>query len=51
MTNGVKCVSALQTCSTYKGTATGCSAYIGSDGYCTGTSTTVEANCVPKVCD
>ncbi|CAK67723.1 unnamed protein product (macronuclear) [Paramecium tetraurelia] len=51
VTNGVKCVSALQNCNTYKGTATACSNYIGLDGYCTGTSTTVEANCAPKVCD
>ncbi|CAD8055987.1 unnamed protein product [Paramecium sonneborni] len=51
VTNGVKCVSSLPTCSTYKGISTGCNAYIGSDGYCTGISTTVEANCIPKTCD
>ncbi|CAK77691.1 unnamed protein product, partial (macronuclear) [Paramecium tetraurelia] len=28
-----------------------CAGYIGTDGYCKGTSTTTEAACAPKVCD
>lgn len=47
----MKCVNALSACSIYKGTATSCGVYIGSDGYCTGNSTTVDANCFPKTCD
>nr|CAA59447.1 alpha-51D-immobilization antigen [Paramecium tetraurelia] len=50
-TNGKACVSALSACNTYKGTATTCAVYIGTDGYCKGTSTTTEAACAPKVCD
>ncbi|CAK67224.1 unnamed protein product (macronuclear) [Paramecium tetraurelia] len=50
-TNGKTCVSALSACNTYKGTATTCAVYIGTDGYCKGTSTTTEAACAPKVCD
>ncbi|CAD8211577.1 unnamed protein product [Paramecium octaurelia] len=50
-TNGKTCVSALSACNTYKGTATTCAVYIGTDGYCKGTSTTTEASCAPKVCD
>ncbi|CAD8113351.1 unnamed protein product [Paramecium primaurelia] len=50
-TNGKTCVSALTACNTYKGTATTCAVYIGTDGYCKGTSTTTEASCLPKVCD
>ncbi|CAK61922.1 unnamed protein product (macronuclear) [Paramecium tetraurelia] len=30
---------------------TTCAVYIGTDGYCKGTSTTTEAACAPKVCD
>ncbi|CAD8175771.1 unnamed protein product [Paramecium pentaurelia] len=50
-TNGKTCVSSLTACNTYKGTATTCAVYIGTDGYCKGTSTTTEASCLPKVCD
>ncbi|CAK89346.1 unnamed protein product (macronuclear) [Paramecium tetraurelia] len=50
-TNGKACVSSLSACNTYKGTATTCAVYIGTDGYCKGTSTTAEAACAPKVCD
>ncbi|CAD8194464.1 unnamed protein product [Paramecium octaurelia] len=50
-TNGKTCVSTLSACNTYKGTATTCAVYIGTDGYCKGTSTTTEATCAPKVCD
>ncbi|CAD8176792.1 unnamed protein product [Paramecium pentaurelia] len=38
-------------CNTYKGTATICAVYIGTNGYCKGTSTTSETFCLPKVCD
>ncbi|CAK67226.1 unnamed protein product (macronuclear) [Paramecium tetraurelia] len=51
ITNGKTCVSALQACDTYKGTAITCAVYIGTDGYCKGTSETNEASCQPKVCD
>lgn len=50
MTNGIACTSAKGLCSGYKGTITTCAAYIGSDGYCKGTSTT-EAACVLKPCE
>ncbi|CAD8212117.1 unnamed protein product [Paramecium pentaurelia] len=49
-TNGKTCVSQLTACNTYKGTATTCAVYIGTDGICKGTST-IEASCLPKVCE
>lgn len=49
VTNGVECVSARGTCSSYKGTKTTCEKYLGTDGKCKGTSDT-EAQCALKEC-
>ena len=35
VTNGVGCVSTLETCSSYTGTNTTCKKYRGKDGNCT----------------
>ncbi|CAD8044190.1 unnamed protein product [Paramecium primaurelia] len=49
-TNGQGCTSEKKACSTFSGTTTTCSKWIGSDGKCEGTDPTTDKPCSARVC-
>lgn len=50
VTTGKGCVTSRSTCSSYSGSNTSCVGYIGTDGYCKGSSPTLSSSCAPKLC-